>query len=180
MDAITLLTNDHEAVEDLFARYETTRSRAHAEKRHLVDRMRRRLSVHTLVEEQIFYPVVRLTVPAFQHPAFKSVEEHHIVRWELSELDGLDPSDERFDARVAVMIANVRQHVDEEEQEFFPGVRNALGRGALNDLGDTMFHAQRQVLVHRTRWPAALTRLTRWRTATWTKATPRGASPSGR
>src|SRR5690349_3700777 len=84
--------------------------------------------------EQLFYPVARATVPGTDDIVLESLEEHHVVKWVLSELDGMDPRDERFDAKVSVLIENVRHHVKEEENDFFPKVRDELGRGALADL----------------------------------------------
>src|SRR6185437_6384755 len=68
---------------------------------------------------------------------------HHIVKWVLSELESMTPGDERFDAKVTVLIENVRHHVEEEEQEFFPMVRSELGRKALGDLGEAMAAAKK-------------------------------------
>ena len=138
MDAITLLRDDHKTVEQLFKRFEKAGDRAHVEKRQIVDRIIEELSVHAAIEEQVFYPVARATVPDTEDIALESLEEHHIVKWVLSELDGLDPTDERFDAKVTVLIENVRHHVEEEEQDFFPKVRDELGRKALADLGDAL------------------------------------------
>jgi hypothetical protein len=66
-----------------------------------------------------------------------------MVKWLLSELDHMAPEDERFDAKVTVLIEYVRHHVREEEDDFFPRVRDELGRNALNDLGDAMAEARR-------------------------------------
>ncbi len=138
MDAITLLKDDHRSLERLFKRYEQAGDRAFVEKRALVDRIIEELSRHAAIEEQLFYPVARATVPDTDDIALESLEEHHIVKWVLSELERMDPTDERFDAKVTVLIENVRHHVEEEESEFFPKVRDELGRNALGDLGDTM------------------------------------------
>ena len=54
----------------------------------------------------------------------------------------MDPEAERFDAKVTVLIENVRHHVEEEESEYFPEVRSALGRKALGELGDAMATAK--------------------------------------
>jgi hemerythrin-like domain-containing protein len=142
MDAITLLKDDHRTVEKLFRRFEEAGDRAYVEKRKLVDRIIEELSIHAAVEEQLFYPVTRATVPAVEDTALESLEEHHIVKWTLSELEGMDPADERFDAKVTVLIEHVRHHVEEEEQEFFPEVRSELGRTTLADLGDAMAEAR--------------------------------------
>jgi len=148
MDAITLLRDDHKAVERLFKRFEKAGDRAHVEKRQIVDRIIEELSIHAAVEEQVFYPVARATVPDTEDIALESLEEHHIVKWVLSELADLDPSNERFDAKVTVLIENVRHHVEEEEQEFFPKVRGHLRRKALGDLGDAMAAAKKFAPTH--------------------------------
>ena len=148
MDAITLLKNDHKTVEQLFKRYEQAGDQAFVEKRRLVDRMIEELSAHAAVEEQLFYPAARVTVPDTEDIALESIEEHHIVKWELSELEDMDPSDERFDAKVTVLMENVRHHVEEEENDFFPKVRDELGRNALNDLGDAMVGAKKLAPTH--------------------------------
>src|SRR5918998_80508 len=131
MDAIRLLKDDHKAVEQLFKRFEKAGDKAYSEKRAVVERIVEELSKHAAVEEQLFYPVVRATVPDTDDIALESLEEHHVVKWVLSELETMDPRDERFDAKVTVLIENVRHHVEEEEDEFFPKVRDELGRNAL-------------------------------------------------
>src|SRR6478736_1355883 len=143
MDAITLLKNDHRSVEKLFKRFEHAGEKAYAEKRKLVDRIIEELSQHAAIEEQVFYPVARATVPKTEDIALESLEEHHIVKWVLSELETMPPEDERFDAKVSVLIENVRHHVKEEEGDFFPMVRAELGRNALSDLGDAMAKAKK-------------------------------------
>ncbi len=143
MDAITLLRADHKTVEQLFKRFERAGDRAYVEKREVVDRIIEELSIHAAIEEQVFYPVARETVPATEDIALESLEEHHIVKWVLSELEQMEPADERFDAKVTVLIENVRHHIKEEEDEFFPKVRDALGRTALSDLGEALAEAKK-------------------------------------
>ena len=143
MDAITLLKNDHHTVEQLFKRFEQAGDRAHVQKRQIVDRIIEELSVHAAIEEQVFYPVARATVPDTEDIALESLEEHHIVKWLLSELVDMDPAHERFDAKVTVLIENVRHHVEEEETEFFPKVRKQLGRNELAELGEALADAKK-------------------------------------
>jgi hemerythrin-like domain-containing protein len=142
MDAISLLRTDHQSVQQLFKRFEKAGDTAYTEKRQIVDRIIEELSVHAAIEEQLFYPVARATVPGTEDIALESLEEHHIVKWLLSELVDLDPRNERFDAKVTVLIENVRHHVEEEQNEFFPKVRNGLSRKELADLGDAMQKAK--------------------------------------
>jgi hemerythrin superfamily protein len=148
MDAITLLKDDHKTVEQLFKRFEKAGDRAFVEQRQIVDRIIEELSIHAAVEEQLFYPVIRATVPDTDDLALESLEEHHIVKWVLAELDSMAPEDERFAAKVTVLIENVRHHVKEEEDELFPMVRDELGRNALSDLGDAMAAAKALAPTH--------------------------------
>ena len=143
MDAIALLRDDHKTVEQLFKRFEKAGDRAYVEKRQIVDRIIEELSVHAAIEEQVFYPVARETVPGTEDVALESLEEHHIVKWLLSELVDLDPEHERFDAKVTVLMENVRHHVEEEQDEFFPKVRAHLSRTALADLGQALADAKK-------------------------------------
>jgi len=143
-----MLKDDHEAVEQLFRRFERAGDRAFVEKRAIVDRLIEELSVHAAIEEQVFYPAVRATVPDTDDLGIESLEEHHVVKWVLSELDGRSPEDERFDAKVTVLINNVRQHVELEEGELFPMVRDELGRKALSDLGEAMAVARKIAPTH--------------------------------
>src|SRR6476660_9794778 len=119
MDAITMLKDDHKAVEQLFKRFERAGDNAVAEKRRIVDSIIESLSVHAAIEEQLFYPVARATVPKTDDVVLEALEEHHIVKWVLSELERMSADDERFDAKVTVLIENVRHHVKEEETDFF-------------------------------------------------------------
>jgi hemerythrin-like domain-containing protein len=143
MDAITLLRSDHQTVEQLFKRFEKVGDRAYVEKRQIVDRIIEELSMHAAIEEQLFYPAARKTVPATEAIARESLEEHHIVKWVLSELVDLDPQHERFVAKVTVLIENVRHHVKEEERDFFPMVRKQMSRSALGALGDALAEAKK-------------------------------------
>src|SRR4029453_9989495 len=135
MDAISMLKDDHEAGEQLFKRFERAGDRGFGEKRSIVARVIEELSVHAAIEEQLFYPAVRATVPDADDLGIEGLEEHHVVKWVLSELDGMSPEDERFDAKVTVLVNNVRHHVDVEEGELFPMVRDELGRNPLSALG---------------------------------------------
>ena len=142
MDAIVLLKDDHKTVEQLFKRFEKAGERAYKEKQHVVEQIIHELTTHAYIEEEIFYPAARQDVPETKDHVLESVEEHHVVVWMLSELKDLDPKDERFDAKVTVLIENVRHHVEEEEQEWFPQVREALGRNRLQELGEQMEKAK--------------------------------------
>src|SRR4051812_21522690 len=115
MDAITLLKNDHKTVEKLFKAFEKAGDGAKVRKRELVDKIIEELAIHAAIEEQVFYPAIRELVPESEDMVLESLEEHHIVKWTLSELEALSPENERFDAKVIVLTESVRHHVEEEE-----------------------------------------------------------------
>ena len=142
MNAITVLENDHKKVEGLFAKFEKLTPRALKTMRDLNEQIIHELAVHAAIEEQVFYPAVRASVPEADFNVLESLEEHHIVKWTLSELDGMDPSHERFRAKMTVLIESVRHHVEEEEGELFPKVRRALSADVLAEIGDAMESAR--------------------------------------
>jgi hemerythrin superfamily protein len=155
MDAITLLKNDHKTVEDLFKRFEKLGPRAVKSKEDVVARIIRELSVHAAIEEMLFYPAIRQAVDDgngdiddIDDMVLESLEEHHIVKWVLSELDGMSAENERFDAKVTVLMENVRHHVEEEEGDLFPKVQKLLGKQRLAELGDAMAKAKKSVPTH--------------------------------
>jgi len=65
------------------------------------------------------------------------------VKWTLSELEKMKPEDERYDAKVQVLMESVRHHVEEEEEELFPKARRLLGDDLLFELGDRIEKAKK-------------------------------------
>jgi hemerythrin-like domain-containing protein len=142
MDALTLLKADHEAVEAKFARFETLGPRALKSKAAIAADVIEALSGHAAIEEQVLYPAVRDRLADEEGQVLEALEEHHVVKWTLSELDGMSPDHERFDAKFTVLIENVRHHVKEEESELFPKVRQAFTRTELTELGAALMQAK--------------------------------------
>ena len=142
MDAIALLKEDHRTVKDLFRQFERTGPRGQKTKRKLVDKMIEELSIHAYLEEELFYPQARAQVARAEDIVLESVEEHHIVEWTLSELLDMPADDERFDAKVSVLIELVREHIKEEEGDLFPRVRKAMSRPELQELAERMEQAR--------------------------------------
>lgn len=147
-DAIALLKKDHREVEQLFKRFEKAGENAHKTKGALVASMIEALSRHAAIEEIVFYPAIRREVPKAESAVLEALEEHHVVKWLLSELEGLDPAAERFDAKATVLIESVRHHVKEEEQELFPTVRARIERRRLVELGAELRDAKRRAPTH--------------------------------
>ena len=142
MHALTLLKKDHKTVEALFKQFEKLGEGSASKKKQLVQQIIKELAVHASVEEQIFYPAVRKAVKKAEDDILEALEEHHIVKWVLSELDGMTPDAERFDAKVTVLIENVRHHVKEEEGELFPEVKKKMAARDLESIGALMEKAK--------------------------------------
>jgi len=151
MDAIAVLKRDHEEVERLFRQFEKLTERAHRSKQKIVMKIIRELAIHAAVEEMLFYPAVRTaalkanvrTLKEAADTVLESLEEHHVVKWTLSELEKMKPEDERYDAKVQVLMESVRHHVEEEQEELFPKARRLLGDDLLFELGDRIEKAKK-------------------------------------
>ena len=137
MNALTLLTEDHHNVEALFKRFEAAGAEEHAERTRVRDLVVEHLSVHAGLEELVFYPALREASEETEALVLEGLEEHHMVKLALSELEKMAPTDERFTAKMTVLIENVRHHVEEEESELFDAARKALGH-QLEDIGEQM------------------------------------------
>lgn len=142
-DAIVYLKADHREVERLFKAFESAGERAHKTRRKLVDRIIAELSIHASIEERVLYPSARDEIPAARGDVLEALEEHHVVKWQLQELVGMDPTDERYTPKVVVLMENVRHHVEEEENVLFPVLRANLPRRRLLDLGAELREAKR-------------------------------------
>jgi hemerythrin superfamily protein len=142
-DAIVLLKNDHKDIRKTFNDFEKAGENAHAAKGKLVDRIIELLTVHTYIENEVMYPRVRELLPELEDDVLESYEEHHVADVLVMELAAMKPDDERFTAKTTVLIENVRHHIEEEETEWFPKVREGLGRKALQDLGAEMIEARK-------------------------------------
>ena len=143
-DAIVLLKDDHKQIRKAFKDFEKAGSQAYREKGRLVERMIELLTVHTYIENEVMYPRVRELLPELEDDVLESYEEHHVADVLVMELAGMTPEAERFTAKTTVLIENVRHHIDEEEQEWFPQVRAGLGRKTLQEIGAEMLEAKKR------------------------------------
>lgn len=143
-DAIVMLKDDHKLIRRIFKDFEDAGDEAFKTKGKLVDRMIELLTVHTYIENEVMYPRVRELVPELEDDVLESYEEHHVADVLVMELAGMKPEDERFTAKATVLIENVRHHIEEEEDEWFPQVREALGRKVLQEIGAEMAAARKK------------------------------------
>ena len=137
MDAITMLKTDHDKVKKLLTELESTTERGVKTREELFATIKGELSVHEVIEEEIFYPALK------SHPKAKDIvlegyPEHHVVDLLMGELESLDVSDETWGAKAIVMKENIEHHIEEEEGEMFKQARAVFDRQELEDLGARM------------------------------------------
>jgi hemerythrin-like domain-containing protein len=154
-DAIVLLKNEHKEIRKAFRAFEDAGDRAETRKGQLVDRIIELLTIHTYIENEVMYPQVRELLPDVEDDVLESYEEHHVADVLVMELATMKPSDERFDAKTTVLIENVEHHMAEEEDEWFPKVRQGLGRKQLQEIGAAMIE-KRKKAPRRPSQPGAL------------------------
>jgi hemerythrin superfamily protein len=133
MDATELLMRDHATVRQLAETFE--KSEDDNAKAEAVVEIVALLKVHTTIEEEIFYPAVQSEVGEAKDIVLEGIEEHHVAKELIAEIEGLKPSDETWEPKVTVLIESVEHHVEEEENEMFPKVREGLGAARLAELG---------------------------------------------
>jgi hemerythrin superfamily protein len=145
-DAVELIKSDHRKVEQLFREFEEAGDRAYKTKQELVGQIVEELEVHATIEEEIYYPAVEAKARKDGKELIaEAVEEHHVVKVLLGELGSMSSEDEAFDAKVTVLMENVRHHVEEEEGELLPQSEEILGKEELTRLGEEMAARKQQL-----------------------------------
>ena len=117
MDAISLLKTDHMAVVRLFSDYEKATS--NSEKKALVAEICTALSVHTLIEDEIFYPAFKAVLKD-KPLVLEATLEHADVQNLIAQLDGVEPDGEQYDTLIKALSDHVSHHFAEEENGMFP------------------------------------------------------------
>jgi hemerythrin superfamily protein len=135
MNALDLLIEQHDEVEDLFSEIEDADDPEM--KRELFEELADKVAAHAKIEETLFYPAVM--AKQTEEILLESVEEHLSVKRVLADLMELDVDDESFDAKLSVMQEQIDHHAREEEEgELFPKVRKLFGADELEGLGGEM------------------------------------------
>lgn len=154
-DAIVILKDDHKRIRSLFKQFQDSGPAAHTTRGKIVDEIIQELTVHTYIENEVMYPQVRALVPELEQDVLESYEEHHVADLLVMELMAMAPDAEHFRAKATVLIENVTHHIDEEENDWFPKVRSALGRKQLTTIGEQLLESRKTAPRHPSR-PSAL------------------------
>jgi hemerythrin-like domain-containing protein len=135
MDIFAALKKDHAKVKGLFEELEATTERGVKKREELFEKINEELTLHTELEEKLFYPRLRgeketheLTVEA--------LEEHGLVKRLLKELEAAPKGTEEWAAKAKVMMENVRHHIKEEESQLFKQAREVIGSQEAKELAE--------------------------------------------
>jgi hemerythrin superfamily protein len=141
MNALELLKEDHQRVQELFDQVKDTEN----EKSHkqTFKRIKAELETHTHIEEKVLYPALKKR-EEFKNLVLEAIEEHLQVKTLLRDISRLADGNERFDAKLKVLIDNVEHHVDEEEGELFPKVEDQLSDQELEEIGVELEAAKKE------------------------------------
>jgi hemerythrin superfamily protein len=148
-DAIALLKADHKTVKELFQQVEDTSERAKAQLQRLGDQICQELTVHTQIEEQIFYPAVQERAQRGhkeeKDQVFEAIEEHAAAKKVIEDIQAVDASDESYKPKIKTLSELIDHHVKEEEKEMFPSVKGLFEEEELVALGQRMAELKTQL-----------------------------------
>jgi hemerythrin-like domain-containing protein len=141
-DATALLRADHKHVSGLFAEYKKARSSEN--KKDIVAKICKELTVHAQIEEEIFYPAVQQALKD-KTLVPEATVEHATLKALVAQVEGAEPDSEMFDAKIEVMSEYVQHHVKEEQNEMFPKAK--ASKMDLMELGEQLAERKAELLA---------------------------------
>ena len=146
MDALKLLTADHNRVRGLFKRFKDAEEKDDSGTMAEVSpKILEELEVHTTIEEEIFYPTVRRGSEEIEDLVKEGIEEHAVAKNLVGELRGMEPGAETFAPKMKVLIESVEHHAEEEETEMWKEIRKSFDSQTLEELA-TKLEARKKEL----------------------------------
>ena len=132
--AIELLMSDHRKVEDLFEQYDQEKESDDGTRREIAQKICAELTIHAQVEEELFYPWLRENLEDDEMEMVEEAQvEHQTAKDLIAQIESATDIDEVFNAKVKVLSEYIKHHVQEEENEIFPEVRDE--QEELDELG---------------------------------------------
>jgi hemerythrin-like domain-containing protein len=135
-EVLDLLITDHDKVKKLFDQFEKMKEENEQDdeaKQLIVETVCAELTIHTQVEEEIFYPALREALDA-EDLLDEAEVEHASAKQLISELAAMQPGDDLYDAKFTVLGEYVKHHIEEEEKELFPKAKKE--KAALEGLAE--------------------------------------------
>lgn len=149
MDAITLLREDHKLLRRLSKELSETTEAAIETRKKLLKRLEAELNAHTTIEEELFYPAILDASEDVEDARMvaEGIEEHRACDAKvIPDLHKTDPSTIEYSGQLKVLKDYLFHHLEEEEEEMFPKVRELIGRKELQDLGERMAARKKELL----------------------------------
>jgi hemerythrin superfamily protein len=145
-DAISVLKSDHRQVEGWFEQFEKTRSEGR--KKELAENICKALTVHTAIEEEIFYPAF-LQATEEEDLHHEAEVEHDGAKKLIAEIEASGPDDDYYDARVTVLSEMIKHHVKEEEKRDGMFAKAKQSEMDLEALGEQLKARKEQLMSGR-------------------------------
>jgi signal recognition particle subunit SEC65 len=125
-DAVSILKQDHANVKELFKEFKKLAEDEGSEemKQTLIESACQELKIHTQIEEEIFYPAVREAIDE-ELMMDEAEVEHASAKDLIEQIEGMSPGDPKLDATFLVLAEYVQHHIQEEEGEMFPKVKQS-------------------------------------------------------
>jgi hemerythrin superfamily protein len=141
MNALEMLKEDHQKVQAMFDQVKATEN----EKQHkqLYKKIKTELETHAYIEEKVLYPKLK-KYDEFKDTVLEAIEEHLQMKTLLRDMSRLADGNERFTAKLMVLIENVEHHVKEEEGELFPQVEDEFSAQDLQEIGMRLQAAKKE------------------------------------
>jgi|SRR4051794_17891677 hemerythrin superfamily protein len=140
-DLIDAIVTDHREVEAVFDEIEGSADQRH--RRELVEHVIVELVRHSVAEEQYLYPTARKVLPDGDELADHELEEHAEAEQVMKEIENTEATDPKFDVLVGKLIEDIRHHLQDEENDLLPKLRDACDAGQLRDLGEKFARAKK-------------------------------------
>lgn len=135
MNALEMLKQDHQKVKGLFQEVKHTTDQA--KRKELFDKIDAELEIHTHIEETVFYPAMD-EHEELREMVAEALEEHREAKTMLDELEDLGAESHDFGSKLQELIEAVEHHVEEEEGEMFPKIRQVFDEDELEQLGQEL------------------------------------------
>lgn len=143
MNAFELLKADHKKVAGIFEKLEATETGDVAKREELFSQVKNELDVHSRIEEQILYPVLKQAEETHDI-TLEAIQEHQVVKHLLTQLDSMNKGSEEWGAKLKVLQENVEHHVEEEEDEMFKKAKDVLSKEQIGELGTRLEAAKKE------------------------------------
>lgn len=142
-DAIALLKADHDEVQQLFKDFEKASGDGRKEK--LARQICRELTIHSMIEEEIFYPACKGKVD--EELLKEGYVEHDAAKLLIAEIEAGEPSDEFYDSKVKVLSEEIDHHIQEEEKRMEGLFSQARKAGLdMDQLGEQLAQRKAEIM----------------------------------